>query len=50
MKVGDKVTCTTYSGIWTLVWYREGDTTCAIQNEQCRYIVKVSSLKKEALD
>lgn len=50
MKVGDKVTCYKYPGIWTLVWYREGDTTCAIQNERYRYIVNVSSLKKEALD
>ena len=50
MKVGDKVTCLKYPGTWTLVWYREGDTTCAIQNYQYRYLVNVSSLKKEALD
>ena len=46
LKQGDKVTCTTHPGIWELVWYREGDTTCAIQNERYRYIVNVSSLKK----
>ena len=46
MKVGDKVTCTTHPGIWELVWYKEGDTTCAIQNKTYRYIVKVSTLTK----
>jgi hypothetical protein len=44
MKQGDKVKCISYSGIWTLVWYKEGDTTCAIQNEKYRYIVKTSTL------
>ena len=44
--LGDKVTCTTHPGIWTLVWYKEGDTTCAIQNEKYRFIVKVATLKK----
>jgi hypothetical protein len=48
--LGDKVTCYKYPGTWTLVWYKAGDTTCAIQNERYRYIVNVSSLKKEALD
>jgi hypothetical protein len=46
MKQGDKVTCTMHPGIWTLVWYKEGDSTCAIQNHQYRYIVKVTSLFK----
>lgn len=44
MKQGDKVKCISYPGVWTLVWYKEGDTTCAIQNETRRYIVKVASL------
>ena len=45
MKLGDKVTCLTQPGIWELVWYKEGDTTCAIQNKSQRYIVKTSTLK-----
>lgn len=45
MKEGDKVTCTTHPGEWTLVWYKEGDNTCAIQNDRMRYIVKVATLK-----
>ena len=45
MKQGDKVTCTTHPGEWTLVWYKEGDNTCAIQNDKDRYIVKVTTLK-----
>ena len=45
MKVGDKVTCSTQPGEWTLVWYKEGDNTCAIQNDKYRYIVKVATLK-----
>lgn len=45
MKEGDKVTCTTHPGEWTLVWYKEGDHTCAIQNDKYRYIVKVTTLK-----
>ena len=44
-KLGDKVTCISYPGTWTLVWYKEGDHTCAIQNEKYRYIVKVATLK-----
>ena len=47
MNQGDKVKCTTHPGIWTLVYYIEGDTTCAIQNEKYRYIVKTSTLTKE---
>jgi len=45
MKQGDKVTCTTHPGEWTLVWYKEGDNTCAIQNDKYRYIVKTKTLK-----
>lgn len=45
MKQGDKVTCTTYPGEWDLVWYQEGDQTCAIQNEKYRYIVKTTTLQ-----
>jgi hypothetical protein len=45
MKQGDKVTCNTHPGEWTLVWYKEGDNTCAIQNDRMRCIVKVSTLK-----
>jgi len=43
-KEGDKVNCILHSGEWTLVWYKEGDQTCAIQNKTRRYIVKVASL------
>jgi hypothetical protein len=46
MKQGDKVKCTTKLGEWTLVWYKEGDNTCAIQNDKYRYIVKVATLTK----
>jgi hypothetical protein len=47
MKQGDKVKCTTHPGVWELVYYIEGDTTYAIQNEKYRYIVKTSTLTKE---
>ena len=50
LKQGDKVTCMTHPGIWELVWYKEGDTTCAIQNEKYRFIVKVATLKKVVED
>ena len=46
MKQGDKVTCTTLPGEWELVWYKEGDTTCAIQNKMYRKIVKTVTLTK----
>lgn len=46
MKQGDKVKCTTHPGVWTLVWYKEGDTTCAIQNKKYRCIVKTATLSK----
>ena len=47
MKQGDKGTCITHPGVWELVWYKEGDTTCAIQNKTHRYIVKVATLTKD---
>jgi len=47
LKQGDKVTCMTHPGVWTLVWYKEGDTTCAIQNEKYRFIVKTAVLTKD---
>jgi hypothetical protein len=40
MKQGDKVKCISHSGVWTLVWYKEGDTTCAIQNENIDTLLK----------
>ena len=43
-KVGDKVRSAEQIGIWDLVWYKEGDTTCAIQNHQVRVLAKVSQL------
>ena len=49
MKQGDKVKCLLYSGVWILVWYKEGDTTCAIQNEKYRYIVKTNTLSNVIL-
>ena len=45
--LGDKVKCLTHPGIWTLVWYKKGDTTCAIQNEKYRCIVKTNTLTKD---
>jgi hypothetical protein len=44
--LGDKVRCMTHPGVWELVWYKEGDTTCAIQNKKYRCIVKTSILTK----
>jgi hypothetical protein len=45
MKEGDKVTSTTYPDrVFELVWYQEGDNTCAVQDETLRAIVKVSTL------
>jgi len=45
MKLGDKVTSSKYPGkIFDLVWYQEGDATCAIQDERLRAVVKVSTL------
>ena len=45
MKLGDKVTSSKYPGrIFELVWYQEGDSTCAVQDKTLRAIVKVSSL------
>jgi hypothetical protein len=45
MKLGDKVISNKFPGrIFDLVWYQEGDTTCAIQDEKLRVVVKVSTL------
>ena len=45
MKEGDKVTSTQYPNrVFELVWYKEGDNTCAIQDEKIRAVVKVSTL------
>ena len=45
MKVGDKVTTTKYPDReFELVWYQEGDSTCAVQDEKLRAIVKTSTL------
>jgi hypothetical protein len=46
LQQGDKVTCMTHDGEWTLVYYIQGDATCAIQNETHRCIVKTSIIKK----
>ena len=43
-KVGDKVTCTKEPGTWELVWYKEGDDTCGIQNTKYRMLAKVNQL------
>jgi hypothetical protein len=45
MKLGDKVISTKYSGrVFELVWYKEGDSTCGIQDKTLRAVVKVSTL------
>lgn len=44
-KVGDVVRSSNHIGIWKLVWYKKGDTTCAIQNHNSRSLAKVSQLK-----
>jgi hypothetical protein len=45
MKLGDKVTSTKFPDrVFKLVWYKEGDATCAIQDERLRAVVKVSTL------
>jgi hypothetical protein len=46
LKQGDNVRCLTHEGIWELVYYIQGDTTCAIQNKTHRCIVKTSILQK----
>ncbi len=45
-KVGDKVTSKEYSEsrVFELVWYKEGDQTCAIQDDCLRAVVKVWGL------
>ena len=45
MKKGDKVSLIGELGEWELVWYKKGDSTCAIQNKTTRRIVKTSILK-----
>lgn len=45
MKKGDKVSLIGELGEWELVWYKKGDSTCAIQNKTERRIVKTSILK-----
>tara|TARA_B100001094_G_scaffold323638_1_gene374870 strand:- start:1011 stop:1301 length:291 start_codon:yes stop_codon:yes gene_type:complete len=49
-KVGDSVTVPKESGTWELVWYKDGDDTCAIQNNRSRMLVKVSQLKLASED
>ena len=44
-KLGDKVTVAKDPGIWELVWYKDGDDSCAIQNSRVRSLAKVSQLK-----
>jgi hypothetical protein len=45
MKLGDKVISNKFPGrIFDLVWYQEGDATCAIQDDKLRAVVKVSTL------
>jgi hypothetical protein len=45
MKLGDKVISTKYPDReFELVWYQEGDSTCAVQDKTLRAIVKTSSL------
>jgi len=45
MKLGDKVISSKFPDrVFELVWYKEGDETCAVQDEKLRAIVKVSTL------
>ena len=44
-KLGDKVTTINNLGIWELVWYKDGDDSCAIQNSRVRALAKVTQLK-----
>ena len=44
-KEGDKVTTTALPGIWELVWYKDGDDICAIQNSRRKMLAKVSGLR-----
>jgi len=44
-KLGDKVTVAKDPAIWELVWYKDGDDSCAIQNNRVRALAKVSQLK-----
>jgi len=46
MKLGDKVVSTQYPDrVFELVWYKEGDNTCAVQDKTLRAVVKVSTLR-----
>ena len=45
MKLGDKVISTNYPArVFELVWYKEGDSTCGIQDKSLRAVVKISTL------
>jgi len=44
-KLGDKVTTINNPGIWELVWYKDGENICAIQNSRVRALAKVNQLK-----
>jgi hypothetical protein len=45
MKVGDKVKSFSRPGeLFTLVWYKKGDSTCAIANEKIRLIAKTYTI------
>jgi hypothetical protein len=45
MKVGDKVKSLSHPGrVFTLVWYKKGDTTCAIADEKIRLIAKTYTI------
>jgi len=43
-KLGDKVTIIAKPGIWELVWYKDGDNICGVQNNRRRMLAKVSQL------
>ena len=44
-KLGDKVKLALEPGrVFELVWYKEGDTTCAIQDYRTRSLAKTSQL------
>lgn len=45
LKVGDQVISTKYPNrVFSLAWYKKGDSTCAIDDGHLRAVVKVSSL------
>ena len=49
-KLGEKVTTINNPGIWELVWYKDGDNSCAIQNSRVRALAKVNQLKLASED